>query len=463
MKKSLALSLAVIGSLILGNAAQALPTSALSPSTEVAVVAAPNLIQPQAHPLAKGKSLVTWLEMGQQTFALKSKVVSATNSVGKVFAITPSPTGSSKVSGNFVPSVVSNAQGQFFAAWINEQTVSGVTSHKIMGRTSKDGLTWSSIFQITKPQQLTGGSECVENFLFPNCGFFELVAAIDGTGNLAVVVTGRGTDGLVQYSAVATKNTKSWPALKVLGTSIGFNGIVPNLVGLQTGFAVGYTNYNLNGPNSVHVSYFDAKTSSWTPTEMARSVEVNTVLYPKWVQRDSKTLSLVVSSEVDEGGIYVRNFDLTKKKFTSFGVVAVESSPDRVFQGVNVLAQGSNLVITYGEFIRSTSTGSTNVIMQSGLVGIFTKSIIIPHPFIDTLSFSLNKSNYPVLIYNVEGATRVAVLTGGREHSVVANSASGGYLNQLMVTKTNQAFGVGSQYDEEDGKTYLFLIKGQLN
>lgn len=461
LKKTLAIGLTVIGLLTHGTTVQAAPVSALSPSTEVAVAeVSKSLLDPAAYPLAKSSTLVTWVEGFDSVYSLQSKVVSATNKVGKIFSITPANTATKKITD--VPVIATNAQGNFFAAWIAEEVVAGNKSQKVFGRFSKDGISWSAIFPITS-SLVVNGEDCTAFTFNPGCGFENLIPALDQSGRFAIIVTDtRKTDGVLQYRVSATKNTKSWPALKLLGTDLG-GWVEPEIVGLQAGFAVAYQTGVNSANKNINVSYFDPKTNTWLSAQVARSLVAESVIDATWVQRDAKTLSLITIPEGGEGGILVKNFDLTTKKFTSFSVIAQPSVPDIAFQNTMALAYGNNLVIMYTMIDQVSQASSLQVAMQTGVAGIFTRATVLPNALTNPIFFGVNKANYPVMILReFEMGTRVITLSGNTEIATISNTSDDGYLISMALTKTNLAVGTGAVYDEASGTSYLFLIKGQL-
>lgn len=460
-KKIVAVGLTLIGLLAPSTMVQAAPVSALSPSTEVAVAeVSKSLLDPAAFPLAKSSTLVTWVEGSDSVYSLQSKVVSATNKVGKTVSITPANTATKKITD--VPVIVSNPKGNFFAAWIGEDVVAGNKSQKVFGRFSKDGISWSAIFPITS-SLVVNGEDCTSFTFNPGCGFENVIPAIDQSGRFAIIVSDtRKTDGVLQYRVSATKNIKSWPALKLIGTDIG-GWAEPEIVGLQAGFAVAFQTSENSQNKKINVSYFDPKTSTWLPTQIARSLVAEGVIDSIWVQRDSKTLSLITTAEGGEGGILVKNFDLPTKKFTSFSVIAQTSVPDTTFLNTMALAYGNNLVLMYTMIDQISQVSSLQVAMQSGVAGIFTRATVLPNTLNSPIFLGLNKANYPVMILReFELGTRVITLSGNTEIGSISNTSDNGYLISMNLTKTNLAVGTGAVYDEQSGASFLFLIKGQL-
>ena len=475
MKKMLTLALAVISFTNSGSAFADAPVglnSALSFSVETTVATSSSEIRdPQVFPLAKGNSLVSWVEEKNSTFYLRAKAVSASNKVGKIISINSSPAFSPSIE-HALPRISVNAKGQFFAVWIVQATKNRVTTQQIIGRTSVDGTNWSKEFTIVKPIKITGGLDCVEEpERFTGCGFTSLNAALDNSGRYAVLFTSKPTKnnsaGATFYSVAATDMTAVWPTPKNIGYSDQLRD--HEITGLVSGFAVNYTIYGFG----ISMAYLDPKTNKWTSLN-ALSSTYNTNYHSHWVQRDASKLSLVMSAEIGVGaeyqanGIVVRNFNLKTKKWAGPGVTAqqnlIHDPPGAptvavVFQNVTATKAGNTLLIAYTIYDSTDQSFEVKVISQNGISGSFTQaSIASSGAQIDPLYVGVNQEKDPLFAYT-SGGTFLGVLREGELPAPIINSASNQNLLDLTITSSNKVYGVGVNYG---AKNKLILVVGQL-
>ena len=431
--------------------------AALSFSLETTVATSSgNFQNSQVFPLANGKTLVTWAEETNSRSSLRAKVVSSSNKLGKVINITPSPAFVGASYGTR-PMVSVNSRGKFFAAWVVQETKNAETIQKIVGRTSRDGISWSKLFPIVKSLKLTGGQDCMgEADTFPGCGFTSLKTALDDTGRYGVLYTTSVKDGVIGYRATATSKTKSWPTPKLLGNVPRISE--SEIVGLDAGFAVNYTNYN--GLNCItSVSYFDPKYNGWIATKTAQDLQFNSYIFSHWVQRSPTILTLITASQENVGGIWVRNFNLKTKTWVGEGVTAQQPIPEIVIQSMMAIKSGKNLLIAYTIYDRTNRAYEAKLIMQNGISAGFTQGSLGSSTVEMTpLYLGVNQTKDPVFAYLADG-TFLTVFSNGSMPAPISNSSGNQALQNLVVTNSNTAYGLGVS---SGAKYKLIMVVGQL-
>lgn len=423
----------------------------------VATITGASTRSPQVIDLGKGRTLVSWVEENNSSLlALKTKVVSSTNKVGKVIAIN-TKLAHSNDNLSALPKLVSNGKGKLFAAWVQRSTKGSTVSDQIYGRTSTNGSTWSKTFPISKPVLVDKGF-CIDSDI--ECGINSLQISIDGAGRTGVLISTILEEGIFDYKASVTSKTSMWPAMKQLGTVI--NQRRNEIVGLTTGFAVSWTDYIGGESCSTKAAYFDPKSSKWGTTLTAQAINKNTVVYSKWVQRDSKTLTLVMSSQIEEGGISVRNFSLTTKKFSGSTRVISPTETNVVFKNISAAAKGKVMVIGYTTYNQDSGASQARMILQRSTTGTYSSKIVengVGH--IDPVATGFSKAGTGFFVYNETGKpTNLAMAKGSYTPLDLPGKTSIAYTEDVSISSTDMLSAVSITY--VDGKTTITLVKGKV-
>jgi len=460
MKKLVAITAVLLAGLVSAVPAQAIE-SAISGEKQIKVASMVNvnLRNPKVMPLPKGSSLITWLEEKPNVgYFIKTRTVSSTNKLGKVFTLNSSAAYTDMSLDN-LPQVVTNGKGQFFATWIVSYVTDGVTYEKIVGRSSNDGINWTKIKTVVEPLAVTGGRNCMGEAEQPNCGYVYFRSAIDGKGKMAVLVAHTTDRSSMNYFATTSSNISSWPTPEEV-INMRYNFWV-SIDGLRSGFALHYPEYVSGTSCRYLLRYFDSAAGSWGNTLVASSADFNTVIFGKVIQRSADTLSVVMTPQ-EGAGILVKNFSLSSKNFTDFEVVAKEPVTDVVYQTVSVAARGTKMAIGYTTYDRTNHTTSARLIVQSGVEGGFTETQL--ERGVDQvypLYIGVSKAGYPFFAYmQYTRGTHLTTLKGSSQAKVLNNKANVGYLSSMYVSATDQLYAVGMK---GDGGTYsIYLTRGKL-
>jgi hypothetical protein len=251
-----------------------------------------------------------------------------------------------------------------------------------------------------------------------------------------------------------------WPAMKQLGTVI--NQGQNEIVGLTTGFAVSWTDYIGGESCSTKAAYFDPKNSKWGSTLLAQNIQKNTVMSSKWVQRDGETLTLVMGSENEQGGISVRNFSLTTKKFSGAIKVIAPNETDVVFQKISAAAKGKAMVIGYTTYNQVSAASQARMILQRSTTGTYSSKIVENGvEQIDPVATGFSKAGTGFFVYNEAGKpTNLTMAKGSYTPLDLPGKTSIAYTEDVSISSTDMLAAVSITY--VDGKSTITLVKGKL-
>jgi hypothetical protein len=409
----------------------------------------------QGLPLANGNTLVSWVEeIDMDNIHLRTKLVSATNKVGKVQTLTSSAAFVSMI-GDSYPQLVVNKKGKLFAAWVQRTTKDNVVSDKVVGRTSTNGTTWSKLFDVTSTLPVT--AEMCDFKTNADCGFTKLQAAIDDTGRVGVLVGFSSSEGFIEYRVSATSNTANWPALKLLGSLE--TQMASEIVSLTSGFAVSYTDYLSNDTCSIKVALYDGETSEWGPTMIAKNLNENSVINSKWIQRSSKTLTLVISAQ-NFGGIVIKHYRLSTNTWAGSGRVARVGEASIVFQQIAVSTQGWQIAIGYITYNQTNGVSQARILVQKTVTGSFTHKVLQSgeggiHP----VSAGFNKSGNAFFAYLL-GGTQLATLSGSSTPKLFPGLVDIAQIQDLDVSDNDLVTAL--DLTDNNDQTTITLIKGKL-
>ena len=424
----------------------------------VATISAATARTPKVFELAKGKTLVSWIEeAGNENLFLKTKVVSATNKLGSGVTVNTQPAFSS-MGLDSMPQISMNSKGKLFAAWVQRTTVGDVVTDQVYGRTSTNGTTWSKAFTIASP--VVVDQAFCEYSDRDGCGVSALQISIDSTGRTGVLVRTAIEEGIFDYKVSVTSKTSKWPALKLLGTVI--NPRESEIVGLAAGFAVSWMDYVGGESCATKVAYFDPKAGKWGSTLTAQTIQKNTVVYSNWVQRDSKTLTLVMGSQLEEGGIAVRNFSLGKKTWAGAAKLAAASEPSVVFQKISAGVKGKVLAIGYTTYNQQSGVTQARMILQKTTTGTFSKKTLENGvDQIDPVLTSFNKSGSAFFIYNQIGKpSHLTMFKSSAKPMDLPGRKAIAYNEAASISASNVLSTVSIAYVND--KAYVTLVKGKL-
>jgi hypothetical protein len=409
----------------------------------------------QGLPLANGNTLVSWVEeIDMDNTHLRTKLVSATNKVGKVQTLTSSSAFVSMI-GDASPQLVVNKKGQLFAAWVQRTTKDNVVSEKVVGRTSTNVTTWSKLFDVTSTLPVT--AEMCDDETNADCGFTKLQAAIDDTGRVGVLLGFSSSEGFIEYKVSATSNTANWPALKLLGSLE--TQMASEIVSLTSGFAVSYTDYLSNDTCSIKVALYDGETSEWGPTMIAKNLNENTVINSKWIQRSSKTLTLVISAQ-NFGGIDIKHYRLFTNTWAGSGRVARVGEESIVFQQIAVATKGWQIAIGYITYNQTNGVSQARILVQKTVTGSFTHKVLQSgeggiHP----VSAGFNKSGNAFFAYLL-GGTQLATLSGSSTPKLLPGLVDIAQIQDLDVSDNDLVTAL--DLTDNNDQTTITLIKGKL-
>lgn len=460
MKKILIVTIAIASLLSNTNVGFAAAPSPLSSQTEVIVNSSTgNVRNAKVFPLANGSSLVTWQEEVGSTYWLKARTVSATNQLGIIQTINNKEAVSLDQGEGVADAVSSNKAGKIFATWITQGMRYGVQSQKVWGRTSTNGITWSKPFVVVSGLTVSGNAmRCEDLSDFPGCGYTRLQSAIDDKSRMAVLTLDPNDEGK-RFRMKATNLSGVWFNYKTLGTFNSTRG--SEIVGLTSGFAVSAANYTSGTKCSTKASFFDPKTQLWTTTLTPQAIGVNTVINSHWVQRDSRTLTIALASSSEANGVAIRNFDMLTKKWSSRLIRIQTSEENKTFQDIRAAKVGSSIVLMYNVYDQLAGSNEVRVAKVTGSSPTFT--VIGTSPYqIDLLFAGSTAANKPVLAFNfIDEGVRLGGITETTLPTAIPNSATHGYLSEMVKTKADLVQAVGLQWLE--GSTNIVLVKGYVN
>jgi hypothetical protein len=434
-------------------------TPAISNTKQIPIVKITNGIwAAETFSLSGGRTLVAWAEAGKSNALwFRTRIMNSKDKFGKVIQLNKAAAFSALYQ-ETAPKIVANKKGMLFAAWIKRTKKGSTVTDQIIGRTSTNGTTWSKEFAATKPLKVTG-TRC-DDFDSPNCGYLRHEIAIDESGRLAVLVGSSSARFKVDFRVSATRTSSKWPTPKSLGTVREQRAT--EIVGLSSGFAVSYTDYT-GKSCATRVALFNAKTSKWSATMTAQNIPVNTVVYSKWVQRDSNTLSIITNSEIEQGGIGIRDYSLKTRKWLAPTKNLAPSEESVVFQNLQVGTKGTSVAIGYTTYnqvsgmtqhrmilLSSKTAAAQNIFFEEGQVGGnprlagFRKS---------GLAFAIfNQHSSSTILTQFSPAFEPWTISGAKENS---------YFLSIAVTPDDVL--LGTEITGPDGNLSLTLIKGKLN
>lgn len=409
----------------------------------------------QVLPLSNGSTLVSWVEeIDMDNTYLRTRLVSEANIVGKILTLNSSGAFANMI-GDSYPQLVVNKKGKLFAAWVQRTTKDNIVSERVVGRTSTNGTTWSKLFNVTSSLPVT--AEMCDERTTADCGFTKLQAAIDDTGRVGVLVGSSSSEGFIEYEVSATSNTANWPALKLLGSLEDQRA--SEIVGLASGFAVSYTDYLGSDSCSIKVALYDGETSEWGPTMIAKNLNENTVINSKWIQRSSKTLTLVLSAE-KFNGIVVKHYRLSTNTWAGSGRIAQVGEASIVFQQIRVATQGWQIAIGYVTYNQTNGASQARILVQKTVTGSFTHEVLQSgEGGILPVSAGFNKSGNAFFAYLL-GGTRLATLSGSSTPKLLPGLVDIAQIQDLDVSATDLVTALDLTYG--DDKTTITLIKGKL-
>jgi hypothetical protein len=439
------------------------PASAITAVTglkkiTVASVAIGSARDPQVLDIGKGRTLVSWVEeKSNQTYSLKTKVVSATNKLGKVITVNPA-LASSNMNMESLPQITVSSKGKLFAAWVQRTSSETTVTDRVFGRTSTNGTTWSKVFAISQP--VVADKAYCEDSAMDGCGVGSLQISVDGAGRTGVLVSTVLEEGIHDYKATVTSRTSKWPALKLLGTVA--NQISSEIVGLTQGFAVSWMDYTGGQSCANKVAHFDPKTSKWGSTLLAQNIQKNTVVFSKWVQRDSKTLTLVMGSQLEQGGITIRNFSLVSKKWTGVPRLVIPSEPSVVFQNISAAAKGKALAIGYTTYNQQSAVSQARMILQKSTTGAFSSRVLENGvDQIDPVFAGFSKSGEAFFVYNeLSRSSRLTKFKSSAKPMDLPGRTSVTYTSDVSISSSDLLSAVSISYS--DDKATVTLVKGRL-
>jgi hypothetical protein len=324
-----------------------------------------NVIGQDVYPLSDGTALISWLEATNQKAILKVKVASKKNKLSA--AVTLNEAGSPNREFSYtLPRIVVNDKNKIFASWIKETEVSGSVTQSVMGSISTGGIKWSKPFTIIPSRTFDNLQDCDSpREIELSCGFSQLTSAIDQKGRLAIGVTSNEGSNGSKFEVTTASKQSAWKKLKLL-TKRSAPLTQTNILGLADGFAMSLTNYTGNDC-SIISSYFDPKTSTWQKANIAKTGNLNSQIFSRWVQRDASNLSLVIDSEL--AGIEVRNYSLKKKAFSNSWKVWQTTPENTVFGSLTTYAAGKRLVVQYRVYDQITGSTEVRVALQEKIGG----------------------------------------------------------------------------------------------
>lgn len=408
--------------------------------------------------LSAGRTLVAWAEEGKSNAIwFRTRILDSKDKFGKVITLNKNAAHSAFYN-DTNPKIVANKKGKLFASWIKRTTKGSAVTEQIVGRTSSNGTTWSKEFAVTKPLKVTG-TRC-DDFNSPNCGYLKHEIALDESGRLGVLVGTSSAPRKVEYRVIATRNSAKWPAPKLLGSVRDTRAA--EIVGLTAGFAVSYADYT-GESSATRVALFNAKTSKWSSTMTTQNIRVNTVVYSKWVQRDSKTLSLITVSELLQGGVGIRDYSLTTNKWIAPTKTLVPSEESVVFQNFEVGTKGTSVVIGYTTYNQVSGLTQNRMVLLRSKTAAPQSFLFDPLPdgAVSRLA-GFRKSGLAFSIFTQIGAPTVLTqFTPAVEPWTISGARADSYFQSVSITPSDIL--IGTEITGPDGNLSLTLIKGKLN
>jgi hypothetical protein len=412
----------------------------------------------QTIPLPGDRNLVAWSEeVKSGSFWFRTRLLSSKDKFGRAITLNKSMA-HSPFFNDTAPKVVANKKGRLFAAWIKRTKKNSVVTDQVIGRTSSNGTTWSKEFAVTKPLRVTA-TNC-DDFSAANCGYSDFKIAIDESGRLAILLGSSSAARKIDFRVAATKNSAKWPTLKFLGSVRDQR--TSEVVGLVSGFAVSYMDYTGESCAS-RVALFNPKTSKWSSTLTAQNIPVNTVVYSSWVQRDSNTLSLVLNSEITQGGIGIRDYNLKTNKWIGATRTLVPSEESVVFQRFEVATKGTAVIIAY------TTYNQTSGLTQNRMISLRSKTAS-PQSFVfdptQDQAFptfaGYRKSGIGIAVFGQLGNPPVLnQFTPAAAPMPIPGVTANPYFADISISAKDVLYAL--ELHGPDGKLSLTLVKGKLN
>jgi hypothetical protein len=231
------------------------------------------------------------------------------------------------------------------------------------------------------------------------------------------------------------------------------------IVSLTSGFAVSYTDYLSNDTCSIKVALYDGETSEWGPTMIAKNLNENTVINSKWIQRSSKTLTLVISAQ-NFGGIVIKHYRLSTNTWAGSGRVARVGEESIVFQQIAVATKGWQIAIGYITYNQTNGVSQARILVQKTVTGSFTHKVLQSgeggiHP----VSAGFNKSGNAFFAYLL-GGTQLATLSGSSTPKLLPGLVDIAQIQDLDVSDNDLVTAL--DLTDNNDQTTITLIKGKL-
>ena len=452
--------------LSLGLALQASATDeALKDSTKIEIATTKGIWiwNSDVSVLRNGDALVSWVEGGVgNKFALKSRLVSTQNKLGKVTTLVSSNVSFSEDLSN-LPRVVGNANGDFLASWVQAETINGVLYQKLVGRISRGGSTWSKAFAISMPLRANVERDC--GFTPFGCGYDLLSSAVDGEGRFSVITGYSNAEEKPTYAVATSTRSGKWSTLKDIAELSQDNGYFKTF-GLASGFIFGYEDY-LGGESCKYLmNYYDPKTEAWGAALTVRNVPDNTRIQTAFAQRDENTVSVVSFAGDFDGkyGIAVRDFKLKTKNFGVYNQLVVPGKVDAVYQDFFVKSRAGKLAIGYIEADRIGFgwTYHARMATQDLVGGAFTDTeLTTESDSADPSSVGITTYGKPFITYNqsLDRVQYLAMLGKSATKKVLHSNDDGGAIIDIWITGREKVFFTTNVNDDVHK---VFLVKGRI-
>jgi hypothetical protein len=434
--------------------------TALDSPKEISVgtVSGFNTINPNILNLGSGKVLVTWVDEMLGENWLRARVIRADDSLSDQVTLNGS-TAASNVGYQTSPTVAGNSKGKVFATWIEQTIEADHVVQTVKGVTSTDGITWSSPFVVIPAATFdTYTGTCDMDSDMNNCGYIHLTNAVDGQGNLAVIVAKRFDRSTTRIYVTATKDSSNWPRLHRIGTVNDLRDA--SVVGLTSGFVTNHMNYVGGSSCGVYLSIFSVADETWSSPITGSIRMANTVIHSQVIQRDAKTITLAMAAELEVGGLYFRNLNLTNKTWSSSSKEILPAKDRFVYQNLRVAKTGSGMAIGFVTYDQKIGRSYANLATQTSLNSAFKTSVLSNSgDQIDPLFISATTTGTPVYAYMGSGGPGLVAGSGLSKslklfHNL--NYGGGGLIGADDYIYTVSADGDAGSYE-------VGVVKGKLN
>ncbi len=432
-----------------------------STSVTVANLTDTNLRESSAYLLRNGNTLVSWLEEFEDTTWLKTRVVSPSNTLGPTVTVNQDSPAFPGTGVNLLPHISSNEKGDLFATWVTQATTESEINQTILGATSSDGQTWTVPFTVVPTRIFVLDSVCEDFYSMGDCGYFNIYSAINEQKQLTVATATYQSEGKSKLSVTSSKTGSSWTELTRIGGFSSDSDV--DLTGLSKGFIIGYatSSRGQTEASSVYMSHLSDAGSSWSKVQRASFKTANTSFHIKWVERNSKLASLVIASEINAGGLAVRNFDLANVRWTGLSELW-QPVPNRfVFQKISATTYGSSLAVQYSTYDQKNGATSLLTAVQSAIGGkVNIKTLENGRDQIDPLFTGTSSGSIPFFAYQFSAGTHVTVLANNTARVMRIPLATGTYVGSMVIDKQDN---LRAAVWEGDGGIYsVSLVQGKL-